>query len=135
MSTMPKMSSKTSNSATSTLFTISKMSSTHNLFYKKNKNNQLEAIKVSELIEELQKCDPNAEVWLPNVNEFGIRGYCVLDHLMTMTFSEIEDDVMNNPGTIDNRLLKNKKDDDQIVYLGSIADFIAKGLDKSTEKR
>ena len=129
------MDNKIGSSKTSTLFTSSKMSSTHNLFCKKNKNNQLEAIKVSELIEELQKCDPNAEVWLPNVNEFGIRGYCVLDHLMTMTFSEIEDDVMNNPGTIDNRLLKNKKDDDQIVYLGSIADFIAKGLDKSTEKR
>lgn len=131
MSTMPKMSSDASNSTTSTLF----MSSTHNLFCKKSKNNQLDAIKVSELIEELQKCDPNAEVWLPNVNELDIPGYCVLDHVMTMTFCEIEDDVMNNPGTIDKRLLKNKKDNAQIVYLGSFADFIAKGLDNSTEKR
>lgn len=92
-------------------------------------------MKVSELIEELQKLDANAEVWLPNVNKLHIPGYCVLDHVITFTFSEVGDDVMNNPGTIDKRLLKNKTDDAQIVYLGSIADFIAKGLDKSTENR
>ena len=41
---------------------------------------QLRFMKVSELIIELQKCHPDAEVWLPNVNNFNIPGYCVLDH-------------------------------------------------------
>ena len=92
--TLSKMSNKIGSSKTSSLL----MSSTHNLFCKRSKNNQLEAIKVSELIELLQKCDPDAEVWLPNVNELGIPSYCVLDHVMTMTFGEVGDDVMNNPG-------------------------------------
>lgn len=50
---------------------------------------------MSELIEELQKCNPEAEVWLLNVNELGIPGYCVLDHIMTMPFGEVESDVMD----------------------------------------
>lgn len=94
-----------------------------------------EGIKVSELIDELQKCDPDAEVWLPNVNKLGIHGYCVLDHVMTMTFDEVEDDIMNNPGEIDHRLLKNKTDDTSIVYLGSTADFITAKVDKPTGNR
>lgn len=135
MSTMSKMSSKTSNSTTSTLFMSSKMSSNHNLFCKRSKGNQLEAIKVSELIEYLQKCNPDAEIWLPNVNGLGIPGYCVLDHIMTMTFGEVGDDVMNNPGEIDHRLLQHKTNDTPIVYLGSIAEFIKAGGDKPAENR
>lgn len=135
MSTMSKMSSKTSNSTTSTLFMSNKMSSTHNLFCKRSNDNQLEAIKVSELIEQLQKCDPDAEIWLPNVNEFGIPGYCVLDHVMNMTFGEVVEDVMNNPGEIDHRLLHHKTNDTPIIYLGSIAEFIKEGVDKAAENR
>ncbi len=127
MSTMSKMSSKTSNSTTSTLLMSSKMSSTHNIFCKRSKNNQLEAIKVSELIEYLQKCNPDAEIWLPNVNERGIPGYCVLDHIMTMTFGEVGDDVMNNPGEIDHRLLQHKTDDTPIVCLGSTTEIFQRG--------
>lgn len=135
MSTMSKMSSKTSNSTTSTLLMSSKMSRTHNLFCKRSKGNQLEAIKVSELIEYLQKCNPDAEIWLPNVNGLGIPGYCVLDHVMTMTFGEVGDDVMNNPGEIDHRLIQHKTNDTPIVYLGSIAEFIKEGVDKPAENR
>ncbi len=92
-------------------------------------------MKVSELIEKLKTCDLEAEVWLPNVNELGIPGYCVLDHVLTLNFNEVENDVMHNPGKIDKRLLKNKTDSSQIVYLGSIADFITDGLDKPAENR
>ena len=76
-------------------------------------------MKVSELIIELQKCHPDAEVWLPNVNNLNIPGYCVLDHIMNFRFAEVESDVMDNSEEIDNRLLKNKKEDTPIVYLGS----------------
>lgn len=92
-------------------------------------------MKVSELIDKLKTCDLEAEVWLPNVNELGIPGYCVLDHVITMNFSEVENDVMHNPGKIDKRLLKDRTDGSQIVYLGSIADFITDGLDKAAENR
>jgi len=47
-------------------------------------------MKVSELIEKLQTCDLEAEAWLPNVNELGIPGYCVLDHVLNMTSREVE---------------------------------------------
>jgi len=60
--TMEKMSNKVCSSKTTTLFMSSKMSSTHNLFCKRSKDNQLEAIKVSKLIELLQRCDPDAEI-------------------------------------------------------------------------
>lgn len=62
-------------------------------------------------------------------------GYCVLDHVMTMTFGEVGDDVMNNPGEIDQRLLQHKTNDAPIVYLGSIAEFIKEGVDKPAENR
>lgn len=96
---------------------------------------QREGIKVRELIEELQKCDHDAEIWLPNVNELGIPGYCVLDNVMTMNFSEVGDDVMNNPGEVDHRLLQNKSEDTSIVYLGSLAEYLKDGLDKPAENR
>lgn len=92
-------------------------------------------MKVSELIEKLKSCNQNAEVWLPNVNELGIPGYCVLDHVMTMTFGEVGDDVMNNPGEIDQRILQGKTSDTPIIFLGSIAEFIKEGIDNSTENR
>ncbi len=76
-------------------------------------------MKVSELIEELKKCPSDAEVWLPNVNNLNIPGYCVLDQIMNCRFAEVESDVMDNPGKVDNRLLDNKNDDTPIVYLGS----------------
>lgn len=85
-------------------------------------------IKVSELIAELQKCDPDAEVWMSNVNELGIPGYCVLDHVMTMNFGRVESDIMDNPGEIDNRLLQNKTDDSPIVFLGSMAEYLKAGI-------
>ena len=128
---MSKMSNKIGSSKTSSHL----MSNTHNLFCKRSKGNQLEAIKVSELIEYLQKCNPDAEIWLPNVNGLGIPGYCVLDHIMTMTFGEVGDDVMNNPGEIDQRLLQHKTKDALIVYLGSIAEFNKEGVDKPVENR
>lgn len=90
---------------------------------------------ISELIVELLKCDPNAEVWLPNVNELGIPGYCVLDHIMTMDFNRVESDIMDNPGKIDNRLLQNKTGNTQIVYLGSMAEYLKRGVGKPTENR
>ena len=47
-------------------------------------------MKVSELIEELQKLDANAEVWLPNVNELHIPGCCLplekVDSVMSQLF-------------------------------------------------
>lgn len=52
-----------------------------------------------------------------------------------MNCSEVENEVMHNPGKIDKRLLKDKTDISQIVYLGSIADFITDGLDKPAENR
>lgn len=58
---------------------------------------QRKIMKVSELIDKLKTCDLEAEVWLPNVNELGIPGYCVLDHVINMTFGEVVEDVMNNP--------------------------------------
>ena len=38
---------------------------------------------------------------------------------MNFRFAEVESDVMDNSEEIDNRLLKNKKEDTPIVYLGS----------------
>lgn len=81
-------------------------------------------MKVSELIEKLQEYNPDAEVWLPNINELNIPGYCVPDHLMSFQFNEVVSDIIYNPGEIDYRLLKNKKDDTYIVYLGSKYDLI-----------
>lgn len=81
-------------------------------------------MKVSDLIKELQKCPPDAEVWLPNVNNLDIPGYCVLDHIMEFKFAEVESDVMDNPGEIDHRLLKYKTDETPIVYLGSKYELI-----------
>ena len=60
-------------------------------------------MKVSELIKELQECHPDAEVWLPNINELNIPGYCVLDHIMSFQFNEVESDIIDNPGKIDQR--------------------------------
>ncbi len=81
-------------------------------------------MKVSELIEELTKCPSDAEEWLPNVNNLNIQGYCVLDHVMKFKFAKVESDVMDNPGEIDHRLLKDKTDDTHIVYLGSKYELI-----------
>lgn len=81
-------------------------------------------MKVSELIEKLQTCNQDAEVCLPNVNERGIPGYCVLDHVMTLNFNEVENDVIHNPEKIDKGLLMNKTDDTSIIYLGSLYDVI-----------
>ena len=81
-------------------------------------------MKVSELIKELQECHPDTEVWLPNINELNIPGYCVLDHIMSFQFNEVESDIIDNPGKIDQRLLKDKKDDTPIIYLGSKYDII-----------
>lgn len=39
--------------------------------------------------------------------------------IMNFRFAEVESDVMDNSEEIDNRLLKNKKEDTPIVYLGS----------------
>ncbi len=85
---------------------------------------QRDGIKVSELIKELEKCNPEAQVWLPNVNERGIPGYCVLDHIMVFMLDQVYYDVMDNPGEIDNRLLRNKTPETPIVYLGSLADYL-----------
>ena len=81
-------------------------------------------MKVSELIKELQECHPDAEVWLPNINELNIPGYCLMDHLMSFQFNEVESDIIDNPGKIDQRLLKDKKDDTPFIYLGSKYDLI-----------
>ena len=81
-------------------------------------------MKVSDLIKELKKCHPDAEVWLPNINELNIPRCCVLDHIMSYQFNEVESDIIDNPGKIDQRLLKDKKDDATIVYLGSKYDII-----------
>lgn len=89
-------------------------------------------MKVSELIEKLKSCNQDAEVWLTNVNELGIPGYCVLDHVITMNYNQVVDDVMNNLGRIDNRLLKDKTDETPIVCLGSIAEYLKDGLDNPT---
>lgn len=63
-------------------------------------------------------------MWLPNVNNLVIPGYYVLDHIMYFRFAEVESDIMDNPGEIDHRLLKNKTDQTPIVYLGSKYDLI-----------
>ena len=81
-------------------------------------------MKVSELIQELQKCYPDAEVWIPNINELNIPGFCVLDHLMSFQLNEVESDIIDNQRKIYQRLLKDKKDDTPIIYLGSKYDFI-----------
>ena len=79
---------------------------------------------VKDLINELQHLDQNAEVWLPAVNDLGISSYCVLDHIQTFKFCEVEHDIYNNPGEIDDRLLTNKREDSPIVFLGSLKDFM-----------
>lgn len=94
---------------------------------------QREGIRVSELVAELQKCDPDAQVWLPNVNELGIPGYCVLDHVMAMDFGKVESDIMDNPGEIDNRLLQDKTANTPIVFLGSLTDYLKEGIGNPTE--
>ncbi len=43
---------------------------------------------------------------------------------MKFKFAEVEIDVMDNPGEIDHRLLKDKTDDTPIVYLGSKYELI-----------
>lgn len=63
-------------------------------------------------------------MWPPNVNELDIPGYCVLDHVMSFQFRELESDIIDNPGEIDNRLLQNKTDETTIVYLGSVAEYL-----------
>lgn len=88
---------------------------------------------VSEPIAKLQKCDPRSEVWLSNVNELGIPGYCILDHVMAMDFGRVESDIMDNPGKIDNRLLQSKTDDTPIVFLGSMAEYLKEGVGNPTE--
>ena len=44
--------------------------------------------------------------------------------IMNFRFAEVESDVMDNSEEIDNRLLKNKKEDTPIVYLGSQVNLI-----------
>ena len=43
---------------------------------------------------------------------------------MSFQFNEVESDIVDNPGEIDHRLLKDKKADTPIVYLGSKYDLI-----------
>ena len=80
-------------------------------------------MKESELSKELKECHPDAEVWLPNFNELNVPGYSVMDHIMSFQFNEVKRDIIDNPGKIDNRLLKNKKHNPPIIYLGSKYDL------------
>ena len=76
-------------------------------------------MKVKELIEKLNQLDPEAEVWVATINDKGISTYGLLDHIMQDEFGMYWVDLMPTPGLIDERLIKDKKDEDNIVYLGT----------------
>lgn len=78
-------------------------------------------MKVKELIEELKKCDPNAEVWTgthtPNAN---IPTYGLVDHVYQNEFESFWTDLFPTPDDIDTRLYDGRCDrKDNIVYIGT----------------
>lgn len=82
-------------------------------------------MKVKELIEELKKCDPNAEVWTgAHTLKENIPTYGLVDHVYQGVFEQFWTDLFPTPDDIDKRLYvgRNKNRDgsnDPVVYIGT----------------
>ena len=76
-------------------------------------------MKVKELIEKLQKLNPDAEVLTGAINDERIHTYGLLDLVHEFPFEQIKTDLMHTCGDIDYRIAENKKSKDIIIYLGT----------------
>lgn len=76
-------------------------------------------MKVKELIEELSKLNQEAEVWTAAINKDNIPTYGLVDHIYEEEFDSFWSDLLPTPGDIDNRLIKNKKLTDKVVFIGT----------------
>ena len=76
-------------------------------------------MKVKELIEKLQKLNPDAEVLTGAINDERIHTYGLLDLVYEFPFEQIKTDLMHTCGDIDYRIAENKKSEDIIIYLGT----------------
>lgn len=76
-----------------------------------------------ELIAQLQKFDPDTEVWLPATTRKGIPTYAALDHIVPCDYGSLATDLSDTPDNIDMRLLGRRSDDETVIVLSSMFDF------------
>lgn len=76
-----------------------------------------------ELIAQLQKFDPDTEVWLPATTRKGIPTYAALDHIVPCDYGSLATDLTDTPDNIDMRLLGGRSDDETVIVLSSMFDF------------
>lgn len=78
-------------------------------------------MKVSDLISQLQNCDPNAEVITGIWNGY-VKTYTILDSVRQYPYDAIYNDFYGTPGPFDDRLL-HLSDFGNVVYIGSAFDY------------
>lgn len=78
---------------------------------------------VKELINQLQKFEPDTEVWLTATTRKGIPTYATLDHIVQCDYGSLATDLTDTPDNIDMRLLGGRSDDDAVIVLSSMFDF------------
>ena len=78
---------------------------------------------VKELINQLQKFEPDTEVWLTVTTRKGIPTYAALDHIVPCDYGSLATDLTDTPDNIDMRLLGGRSDDDTVIVLSSMFDF------------
>lgn len=76
-----------------------------------------------ELITQLERFEPDTEVWLPATTRKGIPTYAMLDHIVPCDYGNLLTDLTDTPDDIDMRLLGGRKDDDTVIVLSSMFDF------------
>lgn len=78
---------------------------------------------VKGLINQLQKFEPDTEVWLTATTREGIPTYAALDHIVQCDYGSLATDLIDTPDNIDMRLLGGRSDDDTVIILSSMFDF------------
>ncbi len=76
-----------------------------------------------ELINQLQKFEPDTEGWLTVTKRKGIPTYAALDHIVPCDYGSLATDLTDTPDNIDMRLLGGRFDDDTVIVLSSMFDF------------
>ena len=76
-------------------------------------------MKNKDLISELQKFDPECDVWQGAWNGH-VETYSVIDYVYSFRYDQVSNDFFGTPGRMDKRLFDKKfKDDSTVLFLGS----------------
>ena len=82
--------------------------------------NKERAIKVKELIEVLQKCDPEAEL-VSTIWNGWTHTYCAIDCVHSFTYDQLSNDFFGTPGQTDDKVFCSQAQN--IVLLGSLFEY------------